>query len=128
MRLDSEICNFADANTIFSCWLDLHETVTNLNTRTTTSILRVTVEKDTNLKDTSLSSNGLRTNELLQAKKIFAYVLILERPQKTATYINENKLSATDHIKLLGIEVDNKLSCSLYYVQQSTRKSVPFLD
>ena len=23
--------------------------------------------------------------------------------------INENKLSATDHVKLLGIEIDNKL-------------------
>ena len=30
MRLDSEICNFADDNTIYSCGLDLHEIVTNL--------------------------------------------------------------------------------------------------
>ena len=26
--------------------------------------------------------------------------------------INENKLSATDHVKLLGIEIDNKLKFS----------------
>ena len=30
MRLDSEICNFADDNRIYSCGLDLHEIVTNL--------------------------------------------------------------------------------------------------
>ena len=30
MRLDFEICNFADDNTIYSCGLDLHEIVTNL--------------------------------------------------------------------------------------------------
>ena len=30
MRLDSEICNFADDNTIYSCGIDLHEIVTNL--------------------------------------------------------------------------------------------------
>ena len=30
MRLDSEICNFADDNTIYSCGLDLHEIATNL--------------------------------------------------------------------------------------------------
>ena len=30
MRLDSDICNFADDNTIYSCGIDLHEIVTNL--------------------------------------------------------------------------------------------------
>ena len=30
MRLVSEICNFADVNTIYSCGLDLDEIVTNL--------------------------------------------------------------------------------------------------
>ena len=29
MTLDSEICNFADVNTIYSCGIDLHEIVTN---------------------------------------------------------------------------------------------------
>ena len=30
MTLDSEICNFADDNTIYSCGPDLHEIVTKL--------------------------------------------------------------------------------------------------
>ena len=30
LRLDSEICNFADDNTRYSCGLDLHEIVANL--------------------------------------------------------------------------------------------------
>ena len=30
MNLNSEICNFADDNTLYSCWKDLNEIVNNL--------------------------------------------------------------------------------------------------
>ena len=36
----------------------------------------------------------------------------LKAQRRLRLNINENKLSATDHVKLLGIEVDNKLKFS----------------
>ena len=95
MRLDSEICNFAYDNTIYSCGLDLHEIVTNLE-----SDLRRLLEWFTN--------NGMVANP----KKFQLMFLGLKGQRGLRLNINENELSATDHVKLLGIEIDNKLKFS----------------
>ena len=95
MRLDSEICNFADDNTIYSCGLDLHEIVTNLE-----SDLRRLLKWFTN--------NGMVANP----KKIQLMFLGLKGQRRLRLNISENKLSATDHVKLLGIEFDKKLKFS----------------
>ena len=42
-------------------------------------------------------------------KKFQLMFLGLKGQRRLRLKINENKLSATDHVKLLGIEVDNKL-------------------
>ena len=68
MRLDSDICNFADDNIIYSCGIDLHEIVTN-------------VESDLSRLLEWFTNNGMVANP----KKIPAYVPRLERPEKTAT-------------------------------------------
>ena len=95
MRLDSEICNFADDNTIYSCERYLHEIVTNLE-----SNLSRLLEWFTN--------NGMVANP----KKFQLMFLGLKGQRRLRLNINDNKLSATDHVKLLGIEVDNKLKFS----------------
>ena len=95
MRLDSEICNFADDNTIYSCGLDLHEIVTNL-------------ESDLSRLLEWFTNNGMVANP----KKFQLMFLGLKGQRRLRLNINDNKLSATDHVKLLGIEVDNKLKFS----------------
>ena len=95
MRLDSEICNFADDNTIYSCGLDLHEIVTNL-------------ESDLSRLLEWFTNNGMVANP----KKIQLMFLGLKGQRGLRLNINENKLSATDHVKLLEIEIDNKLKFS----------------
>ena len=92
MRLDSEICNFADDNTIYSCGIDLHEIVTNL-------------ESDLSRLLEWFTNNGMVANP----KKFQLMFLGLKGQRRLRLNINENKLSVTDHVKLLGIEVDNKL-------------------
>ena len=92
MRLDSDICNFADVNTIYSCGIDLHEIVTNL-------------ESDLSRLLEWFTHNGMVANP----KKFQRMFLGLKGQRKLLLNINDNKLSATDHVQLLGIEVGNKL-------------------
>ena len=92
MRLDSDICNFADDNTIYSCGIDLHEIVTNL-------------ESDLSRLLEWFTNNGMVANP----EKFQVMFLSLKGQRSLRLNINDNKLSATDHVKLLGIEVDDKL-------------------
>ena len=92
MRLDSDICNFADDNTICSCGIDLHEIGTNL-------------ESDLSRLLEWFTINGMVANP----KKFQVMFLRLKGRRRLRLNINDNKLSATDPVKLLGIEVDNKL-------------------
>ena len=95
MRLDSEICNFADDNTIYSCGLDLHEIVFNL-------------ESDLGRLLEWFTNNGMVANP----KTFQLMFLSLKGQKRLRLKINENKLSATDNVKLLGIEIDNQLKFS----------------
>ena len=92
MRLDCEICNFADDTTIYSCGLDLQEVVTNLE-----NDLRRIIHWFTN--------NGMVANP----KKFQLMFLGLKGNRRLRLNIQENKISTTDHVKLLGIEIDKKL-------------------
>ena len=92
MRLDSEICDSANDNTIYSRGLDLLEIVTNL-------------ESDLNRLLEWFTNNGMVVNP----KNFQLMFLCLRAQGRLGLNINENKLSATDHVKLLEIEVDNKL-------------------
>ena len=92
MRLDSDICIFADDNTIYSCGIDLHEIVTNLE-----SYLSRLMEWFTN--------NGMVANPT----KFQLMFLGFKGQRSLRLNINDNKLPATDHVKLLGIKIDNKL-------------------
>ena len=95
MRLDFEICNFADDNTIYSCGLDLHEIVTNLKS------------------DFSRLFEWCTNIEMVANPKKFQLMFLgLKGKRRLRLNINENKLSETDHVKLLGIEIDNKLKFS----------------
>ena len=95
MRLDSDICNFADENTIYSCGIHLHEIVTNL-------------ESDLSRLLEWFTNNGMVANR----KKILLTFLGLKGQRRLQLNINDNTLSETDHVKLLGIEVGNKLKFS----------------
>ena len=97
MRLDSDICNFADDKTIYSYGIDLHEIVTNL-------------ESDLSKLLEWFTHNGMVANP----KKFQLMFLGLKGQRRLRLNINDNKLSATDHVKLLGIEVDNKLKFNKY--------------
>ena len=92
MKLYSEICTFADDNTIYSCGLDLPEIVINL-------------ENDLSGLLDWFTTNGMVANP----NKFQLMFLGLKGQRRLRLNIEENKLSATDNVKLLGIQIDNKL-------------------
>ena len=92
ISLDSEICNFADDNTIFSRGNELHEIVTVL-------------ENDLSILLEWFICNGMEVNP----KEFQLMFLGLKRKQGLRLNIQGSKTVAKDHVKLLGIEIDNKL-------------------
>ena len=97
ISLDSEICNFADDNTIFSCGNELHEIVTAL-------------ENDLSILLEWFKCNGMVVN----SKKFQLMFLGLKRKQGLRLNIQGSKIVAKEHVKLLGIEIDNKLKFDKY--------------
>ena len=95
INLDSEICNFADDNTLYSCGHDLQEIVTNL-------------ENDLSKLLEWFKSNGMVANP----KKFQLMFLGLQGEKRLRLNIEENKIPTAGHVKLLGVEIDSKLTFS----------------
>ena len=86
MKLNSEICNFADDNTLYSCGKDLNEVVTNL--------------------EIDLSR---LFKWFANPKKLQLMFLGLTRHSRLRLNIEGNKVSATDRVIVLRVEIDNRL-------------------
>ena len=92
MKLNSEICKFADDNTIYSCRKNLNEIITNLE-----------IDLSSLLK--WFAKNGIVANP-----KVFQLMFLgLNGHRGQRLNIEGNKVSATDCVKLFGVEIDNKL-------------------
>ena len=92
MELNSEICNFADDNTAYSCGTRISEIMTNL-------------ENDLSTLLNWFYANGMVANP----DKFQLMFLGLNERYKLRLNIEGVKISSTEHFKLLGIEIDNKL-------------------
>ena len=92
VKLSSEECNFADDNTIYSCGKDLNEIVANL-------------EMDLSRLLKWFAENG----KIANPKKFRLMFLGFITQRKLRLDIEGSKVSATDCIKLLVVEIDNKL-------------------
>ena len=92
MELNSEICNFADDNTVYSCGTSISEITTNL-------------ENDLNTLLNWFYANGMVANP----DKFQLMFLGLHEKHKLRLNIEGVKISATKNVKILGIEIDNQL-------------------
>ena len=92
ISLDSELCNFADDNTMFACENDLHQIATVL-------------ENDLSKLLEWFTCNGMVVNP----NKLQLIFLGLKSEQGLHLNIQGSKILAKEHVKLLGIEIDNKL-------------------
>ena len=92
ISLDSKICNFADDNNIFSCGNELHEMVSVL-------------DNDLSILLEWFKCNGM----VVKPKKYQLMFLGLKWKQGLRLNIQGSKIVAKEHVKLFGIEVNNKL-------------------
>ena len=92
MELNSEICNFADDNTVYSCGTSISEMTKNL-------------ENDLNTLLNWFYANGMVANP----DKFQFMFLGLHEKHKLRLNIEGIKISATKNVKILGIEIDNQL-------------------
>ena len=95
MDLYSEMCNFADDNTVYSCGTSISEITTNL-------------QNDLRTLLNWFYANGMVTNP----DKFQVMFLGLNEKHKLRLNIEGVKISATKNVKLLGIEIDNQLRFS----------------
>ena len=88
MKLNSEIGNFADDNTLYSCGKDLSEIVTNLEI------------------DLSRLFKWFAESDMVANTKRFQLMILgLTRLRRFRLNINGNKVSETARVKCLGLKL-----------------------
>ena len=92
INLNSEICNFTDDNTLYSCGHDLQEIVTNLE------------------NDLSKLLDLFKSNEIANPNKFQLMFLGIHGQIRLRLNIEESKVPTAGHVKLLGVEIDSKLT------------------
>ena len=92
MELNSEICNFAEDNTVYSCGTSISEIATDLENYLSTLL-------------NWFYGNGIVEN----TDKFQLMFLGLHEKHKLRLNIEGVKISATKNVKFLGIEIDNQL-------------------
>ncbi len=93
LKIDSDLCNFADDTTLFACGDSLDKIVPRL-------------ENDLGALIEWFYANGMVANP----GKFQMMFLGLKEKNPFRLIINENKIQATNKVKLLGIEIDNALT------------------
>ena len=92
MELNSEICNFADDNTVYSCGTSISEITTNL-------------ENDLSTLLHWFYANGM----VVSPDKFKLMFLGLNEKHKLTLNTEGAKISSAENVKLLGIEIDDQL-------------------
>ena len=89
----SQVCNFADDNTIYACGQSLDSVVSNIE------------------KDMKIAIDWYQDNEMVANPEKFQLMFLgLKDDLKLCIDINGNVVEMTDSVKLLGITIDSKLN------------------
>ena len=89
----SQVCNFADDNTIYACGQSLDSVVSNIE------------------KDMKIAIDWYQDNEMVANPEKFQLMFLgLKGDLKLCIDINGNVVQMTDSVKLLGITIDSKLN------------------
>ena len=92
LNLESQICNFADDNTLYSCDISLDKLIQKLH------------------KDSISIIKWFRYNEMVVNPEKFQIMFLGCNNVKVSMDIDKCKITSTDTVKLLGITLDNKLN------------------
>ena len=97
LKLDSDLCNFADDTTLYACGCSLDEIVPRL-------------ENDLSALIKWFSEHGMVANP----GKFQMMFLGLKEQNTLRLNFNDNKVLTTNRVKLLGIEIDNELNFTVH--------------
>ena len=103
--LESEICNFADDTTIYSCESNIDSVIIKL-------------ERDLQEVLEWYTANGMSANP----SKFQIMFLGLKRKNKLCLNINGQLITQSEHVKLLGVTIDNSLKFDTH-VQSICKKA-----
>ena len=92
LNLESQICNFADDNTLYSCDISLDAVIQKLH------------------KDSASVIKWFRYNEMVVNPDKFQIMFLGCNDLKVSLDIDTFNITSTDTVKLLGITLDNKLN------------------
>ena len=92
LNLESQICNFADDNTLYSCDISLDALIQKLH------------------KDSASVVKWFRYNEMVVNPDKFQIMFLGCNDLKVSLDIDTFNITSTDTVKLLGITLDNKLN------------------
>ena len=89
----SQVCNFADDNTIYACGKNLDSVISNIE------------------KDMKIAIDWYQDNEMVANPEKFQLMFLGQKDNtKLCIDINGNVVQMTDSVKLLGITIDSKLN------------------
>ena len=103
--LESEICNFVDDTTIYSCESNIDSVIIKL-------------ERDLQEVLEWYTANGMSANP----SKFQIMFLGLKRKNKLCLNINGQLITQREHVKLLGVTIDNSLKFDTH-VQSICKKA-----
>ena len=107
--INTEVCNFADDNTIYCCSDSMETILCSLEL------------------DLKRCLDWFRANELLANPDKFKIMFLgVKHDKNFCLTIDNNKILSTDHVKLLGIHIDNKLKFGMHITKicESANKKV----
>ena len=103
----TEVCNFADDNTIYSCASTVDEVISDLEI------------------DMENSLSWFKSNQLVANPGKFKLMFLGMNERKLALYINKKQIIPSYSVKLLGIHIDRKLKFDIHInniCNQATKK------
>ena len=88
----TDICNFADNNTIYSCAKSVNDLIENLQ-----SVLKIVLK-------------WFKDNQMMANTGNFQFMILSKNTANKSIVINNKTIESSKSVKLLGLTIDNKLN------------------
>ena len=92
----TDICNFADNNTIYSCAKSVNDLIENLQ-----SVLKIVLK-------------WFKDNQMMANPGNFQFMILSKNTANKSIVINNKTIESSKSVKLLGLTIDNKLNFGIH--------------
>ena len=92
----TDICNFADNNTIYSCAKSVHDVIENLQS------------------DLEIALKWFKDNQMMANPGKFQFMILCKNTINKSIVINNKMIESSKSVKLLGLTIDNKLNFGIH--------------